>query len=1195
MPMTHRCRSIPRVKKILCICLAACASMSVNASLECEFSVLNNWGSGATAEVVVVNTGTATETLHTIEVSLGADVTVSSSWAAALSGGEPYLLKPFSWNNQLSPNARAGFGMQLSGDINHVAVQLGGDCDAGTNQPPIAAIGDCMPLPSAYLWAEEFVVASARVSCDITAEDPEGEPVTFEVDWGDGTVDSEWGHAYLEAGTYTAAITVSDGVLSRSASTSFNAPGTGVPGTPLVHCGIDRERLQVRCEDRGSFDPDGRLGYAAFVEGDVFATSLEPLTFSTDFPEEGTYQIDYGMTDGGHVRQQRIYAQMEDVAQAAVYSGLGCEFTLGEAHSYGTEALFTITNTTDQPLGSWTAELLFSGDTQIVNHDSADLIVVDGAEYFLRRTPVRCNDGERCMMEVGSSQTVKLILQGEIAEPAMSGDCGIRFNRPPEASFGECPIAMAAAILYGGEFISSPSYTACAIAGVDPDGDALTYSFNWGDGTITAAEPLTVEAVAHSYVETDDYTLVLTVSDGEYSDQVTKTILGIGATLPPQPLIHCRTNRETLTFNCEDRGSFDPDSDNLGFAAFIDNEAIATARARFSFVQDFEQEGAYSVRYGITDTHNIVEQRMVAQMEDLAWPEIYRGLDCAFSLGDTHDYGTDATLRITNTTDERLQTWLATLQFPGDTQIVYQNNALLLVADTPEYNLTAPSWVHLNPNDTQTVTMILQGDIAVPVISGDCATPDNRPPVVTIANCMELPGAQLYAGEFIVGANSVSCDVDAVDPDGDRVTINIDWGDGTTSANTRHAYVEAGRYTVTASASDGTLTSQASSTFNAPGTSLPGTTLVHCSTDRDNLTVTCEDRGSFDPDSELGYAAFVEDDVLRTATDPISFSYTFEREDTYKLVYGTVDQSHIDEQTIYARMEDIARVAVVKDFDCEYSLGETHDYGTEATFTISNHTDISWQSWYADLVFPEDTQIVRHEGARLFVSDYGYTLENEGRQLAVGDSNTVNMIIQGDMSKPDISGDCKPLKPDNRAPEACLVVGPAPDTSAAYAFSAACSVDPDGDLLAYAWTFGDEGTATGRSAAHSFNPGTHQVTLTVSDGQLSDTTSVELIVQDAQGPLECDYQITRQWETGFTAVIAVTNVDSKPLNDYDVRWEYGDGSNVKSLWNATLIGSEPYIATRVGWNTAIQPNETLSFGLYGSGSGSDIIFSGLCQ
>lgn len=58
------------------------------------------------------------------------------------------------------------------------------------------------------------------------------------------------------------------------------------------------------------------------------------------------------------------------------------------------------------------------------------------------------------------------------------------------------------------------------------------------------------------------------------------------------------------------------------------------------------------------------------------------------------------------------------------------------------------------------------------------------------------------------------------------------------------------------------------------------------------------------------------------------------------------------------------------------------------------------------------------------------------------------------------------------------------------------SVDPDGDALTYAWDFGDGATASGYSASRTYAAlGEYVVTLTVSDGQLSATRSMNVVVQ----------------------------------------------------------------------------------------------------
>lgn len=85
---------------------------------------------------------------------------------------------------------------------------------------------------------------------------------------------------------------------------------------------------------------------------------------------------------------------------------------------------------------------------------------------------------------------------------------------------------------------------------------------------------------------------------------------------------------------------------------------------------------------------------------------------------------------------------------------------------------------------------------------------------------------------------------------------------------------------------------------------------------------------------------------------------------------------------------------------------------------------------------------------------------------------------------------------------------------------------------------------------------------------------------------KCTYVVTNNWGSGFTGAIRITNTGSSAVNGWSVSWAYSGSTRVSAAWNSNLSGSNPYSATALGWNSTIQPGQTVEFGLQGSHSGT---------
>ncbi|MET0521975.1 MAG: PHB depolymerase family esterase [Jiangellaceae bacterium] len=78
------------------------------------------------------------------------------------------------------------------------------------------------------------------------------------------------------------------------------------------------------------------------------------------------------------------------------------------------------------------------------------------------------------------------------------------------------------------------------------------------------------------------------------------------------------------------------------------------------------------------------------------------------------------------------------------------------------------------------------------------------------------------------------------------------------------------------------------------------------------------------------------------------------------------------------------------------------------------------------------------------------------------------------------------------------------------------------------------------------------------------------------------------WTNGFTATVTVTNTGASALNGWTIQWTWPGNQSITNGWNATLGQSGSQVTARnVGYNAAIGPNQSVSFGFQGTYSGTN--------
>ena len=196
--------------------------------------------------------------------------------------------------------------------------------------------------------------------------------------------------------------------------------------------------------------------------------------------------------------------------------------------------------------------------------------------------------------------------------------------------------------------------------------------------------------------------------------------------------------------------------------------------------------------------------------------------------------------------------------------------------------------------------------------------------------------------------------------------------------------------------------------------------------------------------------------------------------------------------------------------ECTYTLGDEWGTGFVANITVTNDRATPANGWEVQWQYTTNTTLDSSWGASVSGSQ-PYVASNQpwANRLAPGQSVTFGVQgtkRPGEAEIPTVRGDLCGHGLENQAPVALFSLQ---QNESALDLNASDSSDPDGDLLSYTWDFGDGFQAEGLQLSHNYEQaGTYTVTLTVSDGYLSHTSTqtvtVESVILPPNQPLPDD-------------------------------------------------------------------------------------------
>ncbi len=669
--------------------------------------------------------------------------------------------------------------------------------------------------PVAYAAGPYFRGRNVAITFDGTGSyDPDANPLTYSWSFGDGTFGTGVApsHSYATNGTFTVSLVVNDGILNSAvfttAATITNTAPVAVVGGPYTAY-LNQPKT---FSGSGSSDANGDpLTYTwTFGAGQGGGTGMTP---TKTFPVTGTFPVTLSVNDGtvssptaqttvlvrpfnslpvarpggpytGVLNQPVVFdgsASSDPFGDPLTYSWDFGDGTMGAgvapSHSYATSGVFTvalrvsdgfhttayvattaaISNRTPSAeaggpyAGARGQAIPFTGagadadgDTLTYFWDFGDGATATGPSV------------SHAYATLGSF-TATLTTTDGIATSAPSTATVLIGNRAPEVSL-DGP--------YSGVRQQAVSFAA---SGSDADGDAITYSWDFGDGATG-----TGSSVTHSYGTVGTFIVIVTANDGMDSSSPASAAVTISNQAPAANAGGPYSGVRNAAVTFSGAASSDADGDILTYEWAFGDGGTGTG---VSPTHAYASTGTFTVTLMVNDgTTNSAPSTAAVTTSNQA-PAANAG-------------GPYSGVRNTSVTFAG-----AGSSDPDNDPLAYSwdfgDGAAAGAGPAPTHGYTTTG--------TFTVTLTVNDGTTDSTPATSTVTISNRAPIASPGG--PYSGTRLAAIAFNGAASS--------DPDGDALTYAWTFGDGGTGtgATPTHLYTAVGTFTVTLTVNDGTTNS----------------------------------------------------------------------------------------------------------------------------------------------------------------------------------------------------------------------------------------------------------------------------------------------------------------------------------------------------------------------------------------------------
>jgi len=944
------------------------------------------------------------------------------------------------------------------------------------NYPPVAQAGP------------DQVVTTSSVSFDAgESSDQDGAITQYAWDFGDNSSGSgqTTTHYYKNPGIYKVILTVTDDSKTGTQKTSDEL-FVNVNRKPIADAGMDQigaPGQELAFSAANSSDPDGEIVFYRWDFGD--GETADGIETSHKFQYPGTYTVGLIVGDNTGHKEAIDFDNVKVVINESPVAVAGKDIITAPGLSV-----------------NFSGNLSTDPDGSLVDFEWT---FTDTGSVF------KGNQITRSFSHPGIYTAVLRVKDnGEAINSFAEDRINIYVNDRP------------AARLAGDIITCDPSVVISGADSGDPDGDPLTYSWDFGDGS-PLQQGITV---SHNYSEGGTYPVILTVDDGKSLPNSTSTA-SILVKINKAPLAEAGPDKTICAGDIvlfDGGATIDPEG---GLIKFIWDFGDGTTAEGMNPSKTYKKGGIYRVTLFVKDDSglecnsdadflivtvadspiaNAGEDKVVCSNTvvqfDGSKSYDFDGVvnNYSWDFGDGSVGGGAKPTHVYTKPGEYRVLLTITGDLVGECDNTDKDELIVKVLEAPEAKFTFEKIVAKDQvvtfdgtSSTSVSSNIVEyiwdfgdgntksGGIVSHSYSApgkyfidltirtdgksECSSAPARDYIIVNAAPIAQAGNDIFGG---VGNQLIFNAINSYDPDGAIVKYAWDFGDGNLSEGieVKHTYKSSGDYIVILKVNDNTMLSNSdnSDTLTAKINFSPEPQIILSEWACPGENVKFDGTSSTDKDNE--HVSYKWDFGDGTQADSAIAHHMYTVTGTYNVSLT------IDDGTNTANAVAVAQ-KILKVNNSPFVYGGSDRIvcpGNDVVFDASQSHDIDgsvdkylWD--FGDGSVAEGIKVLHSysRGGRFLVTVTGS--DNSGKPCGIAADSLIVIVNTSPVA--------------DAGPDRKIFTGGAHD---AVLFDAGNSYDTDGDPLSYIWDFGDGNTKTGEKAYHYFaKPGVYKVKLRVSD------------------------------------------------------------------------------------------------------------------